>query len=585
MATPATSRRLLPAWALKKPSLGRDRPLEDSRQPLREFSGIFRPVAVQNARLVEQQECCVLLIGGIVLDRCDSSDQRMGQVDFQNWLGGALETTCILQNLFHLPVITILRRNEADCALRQPVGCTDIGDLTGQFLLGEADEDRQAGAIQFLRCLTIGGWKACKIRSSLRDGLECLAFELRCIHRPEAVDRVGQQQDFDAARPKAFQLWRCLQLVEAATRKIVDGILAFFRVFDVFSQGTVAFGQGRGTKARKRHQLRAPLVVFVNAFLQDSSEVLPELEVGVRLAIGHFLDGGDDPVRDAFADRRQDRAFLDHFARNIERQISRIDQAPDKAQISRHQFRVVGDEDALDVKLHPPLAIRVKHVERLCSRHKGESRVFMPAFGTEVHGKDRFIVLTGHAAVEVGIFFLADFALRFCPERGAVGNLNRFAARLFNKPDCDGNMAGLFFDDPLDSPPGSVFLRILHQMQDNARAALWRLGKIYRSDAVTPLAVRGPLRGFLRAGAAGDHVDPIRDHEAGIEADAELADQLSAFTGFARCYAIHESPGPRPRNRPEGLDHFVALHPDAVVLHDELSALVVQRQRDTALGN
>jgi len=106
------------------------------------------PFAVEIARLVEQQQRCVLLIKCIVLDGRDGFNHGMCQVDFEDRLGGCLETTCVLQDLFHLPVIAVFRRNQADRALRQAVGCPNIGDLTGQFFSSEANKCRQTGAVR-----------------------------------------------------------------------------------------------------------------------------------------------------------------------------------------------------------------------------------------------------------------------------------------------------------------------------------------------------------------------------------------------------------------------------------------------------
>lgn len=36
----------------------------------------------------------------------------------------------------------------------------------------------------------------------------------------------------------------------------------------------------------------------------------------------------------------------------------------------------------------------------------------------------------------------------------------------------------------------------------------------------------------------GDHIDPIGDHERGIEADAELANQLHFLASFGRLKAL-----------------------------------------------
>ena len=52
-------------------------------------------------------------------------------------------------------------------------------------------------------------------------------------------------------------------------------------------------------------------------------------------------------------------------------------------------------------------------------------------------------------------------------------------------------------------------------------------------DLEAGLAVGGPLEGLVFAGLAGEDLDLVGDHEDGVEADAELSDEVGVFPGVA----------------------------------------------------
>ena len=80
------------------------------------------------------------------------------------------------------------------------------------------------------------------------------------------------------------------------------------------------------------------------------------------------------------------------------------------------------------------------------------------------------------------------------------------------------------------------------------------------------VAARLPVhaRSGIEPGAARIDVDPVGDDERGIEADAELADQLRVLLLVAG-HAREEFGGARLGNRAEMLDRLLAAHADAVV--------------------
>ena len=87
----------------------------------------------------------------------------------------------------------------------------------------------------------------------------------------------------------------------------------------------------------------------------------------------------------AFADRLHVAAFLQDLARDVQRQVGRIDHALDEAQVGRHQLLgVVHDEDALDVQLDAGALLAVPQVERRARRHVQQLRVFAAALDAVV---------------------------------------------------------------------------------------------------------------------------------------------------------------------------------------------------------
>ena len=69
----------------------------------------------------------------------------------------------------------------------------------------------------------------------------------------------------------------------------------------------------------------AALRVFVQAFLDDRAEVLPDLGELLGLRFGELAELLHHAVGHALADRREHVALLDQFARDIERQIGAVD--------------------------------------------------------------------------------------------------------------------------------------------------------------------------------------------------------------------------------------------------------------------
>ena len=72
---------------------------------------------------------------------------------------------------------------------------------------------------------------------------------------------------------------------------------------------------------------------------------------------------------------------------------------------------------------------------------------------------------------------------------------------------------------------------IVHQMQDDPRAAPRRDRRGRHGNRKIAFAVRRPQPRRIRAGTPGNNLDPLGHHESRIETDAEAANERVTVSG------------------------------------------------------
>ena len=296
------------------------------------------------------------------------------------------------------------------------------------------------------------------------------------------------------------------------------------------------------------------------------AEMLPDLGEFLRLGLGELAELLHDPIGDALADGGEDRALLDHFARDVERQIGAVDDEADEAQPAGQDVGVLGDQHPPDVEFVAALAGRVEEVERPRAGDEGEHGIFVPALRPPVQRQRRLVELAREAAVEFGIVLGLHLRLGLRPDRRAVGDAARLGARLLDEVDRNGDGAGMIADDPLDLPGFGVVVRLRVEMEDDPGAARRRGVEGEGGDAEGALAVGRPAPGLTCPGGTRFDHDLVGDHEGRIEADAELADESRSFLArFLRRQPVEEGLGAGTGDGAEPLGQIVAAHADAVV--------------------
>src|SRR6185503_17815297 len=94
------------------------------------------------------------------------------------------------------------------------------------------------------------------------------------------------------------------------------------------------------------------------------AELAPEDEVLLRLALGELLQALQDLPGELLLDLGEGLVLLQHLARDVEREVLRVGDAAEEAQVSRGELlAVLDDEDALGVEAEA-LAVALEEVGR-----------------------------------------------------------------------------------------------------------------------------------------------------------------------------------------------------------------------------
>ena len=137
--------------------------------------------------------------------------------------------------------------------------------------------------------------------------------------------------------------------------------------------------------------------------------------------------------------------------------------------------------------------------------------------------------------------------------------------------------AGVALDDAFEFILLGKLLVLILEGEDDACAAAFAFDLL---DFVSAVAVAGPAEAFaFELPCAGVDFDGIGDHEDGVEADAELADQV--FIALAAFFeGVEEGFRAGVRDGAEVFDQLVVRHADAEVLNGDGAGFFVGSDLD-----
>ena len=169
----------------------------------------------------------------------------------------------------------------------------------------------------------------------------------------------------------------------------------------------------------------------------------------------------------------------------------------------------------------------------------------------------RIVKGVGLEFVELFVFLVGDVAFALEPER--LNGLQLVAIDL----DRELHEAGVALDDAFELILlGEILVLVLEGEHDACAAAL----AFDLLDFVSAVAVARPAEAFtFGLPGAGVDLDRVGDHEDGVEADAELADQV--FVALAACFeGVEEGFGAGVCDGAEVFDELAVGHADAEIL-------------------
>ena len=151
-----------------------------------------------------------------------------------------------------------------------------------------------------------------------------------------------------------------------------------------------------------------------------------------------------------------------------------------------------------------------------------------------------------------------------------------FAVALQLDRDCD--VVRPFFDDRFETNRLQQVLGIRLEVQDDGRSGRLARGGFQGEDAA---AGGFPFPGLVAADLAGDHLDFVGDHEGGVEADAELADQARALFRLGLLgKAGGERGGAGAGDGAEMVGQFLLAHAGAAVGDGDGAGELIRRDLD-----
>ncbi|RMS43886.1 hypothetical protein ALP66_05703 [Pseudomonas amygdali pv. photiniae] len=523
------------------------------------------------------------------------ADQRVGRVEFEDWLGVRNLLTAGFQNLTHLQPHVLLANGQNRRRIGQTMGNTHLTHRLTQRSFQALDQALFVLGDLFLCLLVLFGVKIAQIKVATRHIHKALAIEIAQVAHQPLVDTVGQQQHFDAFLAEDLKVRAVLDLCVGFASEVVNLVLTFLGPREVLGQRNALFTAivGRRCETQQTGDFFLIGEVFCRTFLEDLAEVFPEPLVLLGFVFRQLLQHVQHALGQRRLHRVDDRVLLQDFAGNVQRQVIGVDHALDEAHVQRQErLGLIHDEDALHIELQAARCFALIQIKRSTRRHVQQRSVFQLAFNLVMAPAQRVLVVVRDMLVELLILLILHLGARTGPEgAGAVDGfplqrrcLLAFGCRslLFGQLDRQGDMVGVFFDDVTQTVAVSEFLFTVFQVQNNTGATI---SLVDGGNFELAFALGGPVHAFIRwrAGTTAEHFDLIGNDECRIETHAELTDQVRVLLLVAR-QVFHEISGAGLGDGPKMGDHIFTAHTDAVVFKGNGLRVLVEAHADLQLG-
>ena len=354
----------------------------------------------------------------VVLPAIELLHERVPRVDLQHGLDGQPGA---LQSAREVDVDLGLVGHDAGRGGGQAGRHAHVPGLTREqvFQLGQQTGEVGAGLLvsSLLRLIR----QRDEIGTALRYRLESFPVEVAEAGDDPVVDRFPEEQDLDALGAEGLQVRAAGRGGQRRSDQVIDLLLTVLHASHVVAERDAGAPDTRGG-CREAEQPRdvLPVVVVVGyPLLQDGAELLPEDGVLIRVVVGHLLEQLENPLDGSGPDSVYHAAALQHFPRDVERQVTRVDYTPDEAQITRDQLAIAVFQDENSPHMQPDATRRVLYPQVVwrASRNEQQQRVLILTFDLAMHPGQRLGEIVADVPVEGAVVLVADLTFRAHPER------------------------------------------------------------------------------------------------------------------------------------------------------------------------
>ena len=313
---------------------------------------------------------------------------------------------------------------------------------------------------------------------------------------------------------------------------------------------------------------------------------------------------GPDLLFKIIADDLQLAGVLQHFPGDIQADVLGVYHAGDEPEpLGQQLFALVHDEHAAGIKLQAALIVPGIQVKGGMGWDEQQRLVGDSALHIGGDIAQRLLIITELALVELrgrlrgdlvfGPLPQGDHAVQgldlgiglpaALPVVAGVGGLFRLTGLFHSHLDGEAHIVGVFFHQALQGVLAEelvivLALGVLLDVQHDLGAGRF-LGAL--GDGIAVRAGGLPLPGLVAAIGPGGDGDLIRHHKGGVEAHAELADNvhIALFTLFFRQLLLELQRAALCDGAKVALQ-LLPGHADAVVLDGEGASVLVRRQPD-----
>ena len=417
-------------------------------------------------------------------------------------------------------------------------------------------------------------------------------------HHAEFVDILGAQQHVVALREHRRHDRQLRHALNGIARGVVNGLLAIGGSLHVFLERNHLLLLGRVEEKQVAQHVFCRAVGGVEAVLHAAAEVLEELLVAFAILVEEILKVGLDFLLDAAGDCLQLAVVLQRLTRDVEREVLRVNDAADEIEVvGQEVFALVHDEHVGAIKRETLLEVLAVQVIRGAARHEQQRVVGQRALSMQRDGARRVGEVVEVRLVELVVLLVGHVRLLALPDGnhrvdrvglgvGLVLGLVvvagvfrlRLLARLGNLHlDGVAHVVAVALDQVLQAVLGKigvvvVLVGVLLEREDDVGAVLGALGL---GDGVALNAVGFPRPRLVAAERTGNDAHLGGDHEAGVEADAELADDVDVVTLLLGVVGL-ERLGIGVCDGAEVLVELVLRHADAVVRDGDGAGTLVE---------